>query len=381
MARKKSGGSKKSRARKTSGSRKGSASKKKSDGAAKRSEPKSSVADADSPEPPESSSDALAPAEDVEEESSDAGGEVAEVISIDLDVDLDDTDARRQLIEEALAFVSEEVADAESGATDTGDAQAGPGAIGAEPTAVDAPAAVDPPEEPGPPTETEQGVDAVEPVEGGTAALARDDGEPAEDEGEPDGDDRPLIGTEAFFALSEIHAEGLASLPNELVLDLGEATTPEQRERLLQAALVHAEMQEAVYRIPTPERRSRRIKSGIAAAILLLAAFVAVRPPGILVPPPPPTLSEAERDHGLRVALLLQAQEVEAFRVTNGRLPASTAELDVRWPGIRLLRSNNRLYQLVVYGPDEEPVVYDSAAPEPEFETLARAWTTTRDSS
>ena len=168
-------------------------------------------------------------------------------------------------------------------------------------------------------------------------------------------------------------------MPDELVLDLGDATTAEERDRLLAAALAHAEMQEAIYRVPTEERRSRRIKSTIAAGIFLIAALMAVNPPGLLVPEPPPLLAEEDRGLGTLVALTLQAQQVEAFRVANGRLPRSIAELEGGIPGIRFVRSSNRLYQLIAYTPDGEPVVYDSGSPGPDFERLWRTWATTAD--
>ena len=269
-------------------------------------------------------------------------------VAIDPDDDLNDPEARERLIAEALAFVAEE----EGG---------------------EAPAT----ESASPPPAT----DAGEAGEAQPPAASTDDASEAATED----DDRPAdtlqMTAQALLALSEIHAEGMASLPGELVLDLGEATTADERDRLLAAALAQVEMQDAVYRVRSGESRSRRIKTGIAAGIFLIAGVVGVSPPGILVPDPPQALTPADRIQGVRIALLLQAQQVEAFRVEAGRLPNSMAEVDAQLPGIRLVKSSNRLYQLIAYTSDGEPVVYDSEVPAPEFERLRRSWSTTRDGS
>lgn len=282
-------------------------------------------------------------------------------IAIDTDDDLDDAEARERLIAEALAFVAVEEGEA---------------------LPADAPGANDmaPPDE-------QPDDDAVDP-ETASSDLGEDEAAAssiatANEEGARDGGDSagPKMTAQALLALSEIHAEGLASLPEELILDLGEATTSEERDRLLSAALAHVEMQDAVYRVNTDTNQSRRIKAGIATGILLIAALVGVRPPGLLVPDPPASLTQADRTQGVRVALLLQAQQVEAFRVQAGRLPNSIAEVETSLPGIRLVKSSNRLYQLIAYTSEGEPIVYDSEVPAPEFERLRRTWSTTRDGS
>ena len=46
----------------------------------------------------------------------------------------------------------------------------------------------------------------------------------------------------------------------------------------------------------------------------------------------------------------------------------------VRIPGIRFVRSNNRVYQLVAARPNGRALVYDSARPDPEFEDVENGW-------
>ncbi len=287
--------------------------------------------------------------------------EEPEVIVIDddpvvLDIgDADDLDdeARRLLVAEAVAFVAQEegsptVADDEPDESPAVD-------VAAEP---DAEAGAEDPTDPERPQEEAPG------DEDSASAVPEEPG--------------PLIGPQALLALSELQAEGVASLQDEFVLDLGEATTPEERDRLLAAAMAHAEMQEAIYRVPMATHRTRRIKLGIAAAIALVAFFVLIRPPALLVPDAPPGLSDADRTRGMRIALLLQAQQVEAHRIEQGRLPSSLAEVAVQIPNVRFIRSNSRSYQLVVYSADGEPMVFDSNVPAPEFERLRTEWVTTR---
>lgn len=190
---------------------------------------------------------------------------------------------------------------------------------------------------------------------------------------DPEGAPPPQLTADALLALSEMRSQGVA-LPGERVVDLGADTSDQDRDRLIAAAMAQAEMQEAIYRVPVTARRDRRVKAGIAGALLFLALLVGVWPPSIVVPPRPPTLTERDAITGLRVTLLLQAQQIEAFRVTEERLPASLEEAGASFDGIRYVRSGNRVYQLVAYRRDGEPVIFDSAAPAPEFEALARSW-------
>jgi hypothetical protein len=187
-------------------------------------------------------------------------------------------------------------------------------------------------------------------------------------------DPRLRLPADALLALSAIHREGLASLPAEYVIDLGEATTEQERDRLLAAALAHAEMQDAKYRVPTESATARRWKAGVAGALLLVAVITAASPPSFVVPAPTTRFTAADGDRGARLALMLQAEQVEAFRVSEGRLPDTLDELPESVAGIRFVRSTNRVYQLVTRGPDGASIVYDSAAPEERLEELHVPW-------
>ena len=73
-------------------------------------------------------------------------------------------------------------------------------------------------------------------------------------------------------------------------------------------------------------------------------------------------------------ALQLQARQIEVFRARHGRLPRTLDEVPVRIPGIRFVRSNGRVYQLVAARPNGRALVYDSARPDPEFEDVENGW-------
>lgn len=152
-------------------------------------------------------------------------------------------------------------------------------------------------------------------------------------------------------------------------------SSAEAREAVLAEALAHAATLEAQYRQPLPETRRTGVwKAPLALVLLVISASILAFPPSWAVGDPAPTLTEQQLDRGARAALFLQAQQVEAFRVKEGRLPGSLDELDVTLPGISFVRSNNRIFQLVTPGPAGGPVIYDSTRPAQEFEDLAGEW-------
>jgi hypothetical protein len=363
---------------------------------------------------------------------SDDAAATPDVIDLTLDEDFDDEAERARLIAEAAALsggdaaatdqaaaslVGAEEAAALSGGAAKAAALAAALEAGDEPVTEEGPedASADEADPPGAPTEAiEEGEAAIAaddeaeavveaPTEGGAAGItaaadAADEAATGETaaadaayatvvaartEGAPrvPNPDIPTLTPAALAALTAIHREGMATLPGELVLDLGEGTTEEERDRLLAAALAHVEMQDAIYRVPSDSGAGRRWKGTIASSLFLLAALVVLVPPPAILPAPAATLSSADHLHGLRVSLLLQSQQIEAFRTREGRLPDSLDEVATALPGIRFVKSNNRLYQLVAYTPAGDAIVYDSASPEPEFQALAATWASTDTSS
>jgi len=158
--------------------------------------------------------------------------------------------------------------------------------------------------------------------------------------------------------------------PPPIPLDLGAVSTPEARARLLAEALAHAEHKEARYRVPLADaRRVAWLKSTAAAVLIVAAGVVAVAPPAWVQPESPAVLSEETRARGLRLALLLQAHQVEAYRVRAQQLPVSLDDLPMKLDGVRYTRSG-RSYQLVAFTLNGEAIVYDAADPSSAFRVL-----------
>jgi hypothetical protein len=159
------------------------------------------------------------------------------------------------------------------------------------------------------------------------------------------------------------------------LIDLGPTSSPEVRDRLLAETLAHAEHHDARYRVPFSQAPTAgRWKALLALVVVLVAGAVATVPPRWARPDPPAQLGPAERASNLRLALLLQAQQVEAFRVRVQRLPASLDEVTQTLPGVRYVRSGSRAYQLIAYEANGNAIVYDSTSPTPPFGTLAPNW-------
>lgn len=150
----------------------------------------------------------------------------------------------------------------------------------------------------------------------------------------------------------------------------------EERQRLLAETMAHAEAQEAQYKvIPADEPLRGRWKAPAGWALLAAAATVALFPPAWIAGRPAPVPTPGELDRGLRAAVYLQAQQVEAFRLREGRLPEVLEELPAHVPGVSFVKSNSRVYQIRARGPDGDLVVYDSGHPSAAFRTAA-GWAT-----
>ena len=209
----------------------------------------------------------------------------------------------------------------------------------------------------------EEGVDDLDAL---VAAVAGGTELPEESE-KPEGpaDDEPRHELDGDDAEEDLGDDG-APLDFE--------STPEHRARLLAATVAHAEMQEARYRVPTERRQASRLKGVAALMVFVLAGSLAIAPPDIVVPDAPVEPTSTEMRRGVVAALALQAQQIEAFRTREGRIPREMTELAVILPGIRYVWSSNRLYQLVAYGPDGEAVIYDSASPAEAFRSVTALW-------
>jgi hypothetical protein len=93
-------------------------------------------------------------------------------------------------------------------------------------------------------------------------------------------------------------------------------------------------------------RRRRTTRLTAMGALLVVLLVLAFSPPAWILPPPQPAPTAAEREASIRFSMFLQAQQVEHFRNTRGRLPATLGEAGTPLPGIQYLVQSATAYQL-----------------------------------
>ncbi len=149
----------------------------------------------------------------------------------------------------------------------------------------------------------------------------------------------------------------------------------EDRQTLLDETLAHVEAQEAQYHIPVEAReRQPAWKPILALVLFVVAGALTLYPPPLLGGSKSASVTPEQREQGLRATLYMQAQQVEAYQLEEGHLPASLSQVPMRFPELGYVRSNDRTFQIVGRLTDGTSVVYDSAVPAPSFAPLASAW-------
>ena len=119
-----------------------------------------------------------------------------------------------------------------------------------------------------------------------------------------------------------------------------------ERNRILEEVLRDQARREVLrdvaYRRPRSSLRTRlaALSLGVVALVLWLAPIPWLRPE-IAFPLPP-----ADEDAGLRLAAFIQAQQVEAFRMSSGRLPDVLREAGEPVPGFDYRRIDAHTYRL-----------------------------------
>ena len=82
-------------------------------------------------------------------------------------------------------------------------------------------------------------------------------------------------------------------------------------------------------------RRRKFRRAAILGGALVVAGYLAVNPPGWTKPEPAPPPTPAELTASDRFAIFLQAQRIEHFRNTTGRLPSTLEEAGEPMLGVR----------------------------------------------
>lgn len=128
-------------------------------------------------------------------------------------------------------------------------------------------------------------------------------------------------------------------------------SSDDARSRALEDVLRHEEERaqarmRAQRRMQRQQTRGLGVRHGVFVLALAATAYVWFASPGWarIDRPPPPTPEHQEAS--LRVAIFLQAQQVEAFRQRTGHLPAELAKAGPPLPGIVYTRTPRGTYHL-----------------------------------
>lgn len=122
---------------------------------------------------------------------------------------------------------------------------------------------------------------------------------------------------------------------------------------------------------PPPKQAKWMLPLGINLAVF--AVYLLIAPPAWVTLDPIEGPDVATQEQSLRVAMFLQAQQIEAYRLENGQLPRSLAELS-REPmseRVEYVPRGNAFQLVGTVG--ESALVYDSTADNSEFEASVRA--------
>jgi hypothetical protein len=102
-----------------------------------------------------------------------------------------------------------------------------------------------------------------------------------------------------------------------------------------------------------------------------LAGYLAQLPPSWLAGPGLPRVADTNRGAGAVAALTLQAEQIRVYQLRNGSLPATLEVMPAYHSGLRYVRSNNRVFQLLAPRPGGGVILYDAARPQERFKAAA----------
>jgi hypothetical protein len=139
------------------------------------------------------------------------------------------------------------------------------------------------------------------------------------------------------------------------------------------AVMKHAaDRDEAAHRKPPPKKQPKwMLPLGINLAVF--AVYLLIAPPAWVTMNPIEAPDVQAQEQSLRVAMFLQAQQIEQYRQVNGELPGTLADLgrDPVADGVEYLPQGANFQLVATVG--ESALVYDSAAPDSEFAQSVRA--------
>lgn len=125
-----------------------------------------------------------------------------------------------------------------------------------------------------------------------------------------------------------------------------------ERDRALAEVVRHTHERSEARRSATAQMRRQHDQRGVGprhgvfALVLVATLYVWLAAPGWASFDRPEPPSRLHREASLRIALYLQAQRIEEFRMRNGELPDSLAQTGPPLPGVRYEKTDLGTYHL-----------------------------------
>lgn len=127
-------------------------------------------------------------------------------------------------------------------------------------------------------------------------------------------------------------------------------TSREERDRAIAEVLADQEVKKVIYGRPTTPRTTTVGRVVAMVLLTLTAVYLWFARPGWIVPDPPPPLPAERIETHLRMAVWMQAQQVERFRRERGRLPDALRETGEPMPAMTYRRIDARTFHLLASG-------------------------------
>lgn len=150
-----------------------------------------------------------------------------------------------------------------------------------------------------------------------------------------------------------------------------EAARGQEAADAVAAVLKHAAERDERARAKRPPKKQPRWMLPVGIQLAVLAVYLLISPPRLIAVNPIPGPDPATQEQGLRMAMYVQSQQIEAYRRQHGRLPNTLADLPgTPQPGVEYQLQGSDEYRLVGNnGP--AALIYDSAESAADF--LGRA--------
>lgn len=127
-----------------------------------------------------------------------------------------------------------------------------------------------------------------------------------------------------------------------------------------------AEIRERKKAPPPARRLPPWVRYSTLIVLWAICAWFWIAPPAALLPIQTSVITPEQRHAGARLALVLHASRVDAFRARTGRLPSSATEAGIAAPEINYRRISDDVYELAIDS-GTNWVFYRSNVPRDEF--------------